>query len=71
MILRDIYNLRLEYKSAGARFDGNLRRWLMRAGSDRRPIIMGHPGWIENPEIVYRQTLFLALRRMYATEDLL
>ncbi|MFM7978146.1 MAG: hypothetical protein ACKPKO_02425, partial [Candidatus Fonsibacter sp.] len=69
VILRDNYNLRLEYKSAGAKFDGNMRRWLMRAGSDLRPIIYGNPGWIENPEIVYRETLFVALRRTNATED--
>ncbi|MFM7981571.1 MAG: hypothetical protein ACKPKO_19860, partial [Candidatus Fonsibacter sp.] len=37
VVLHDNYNLRLEYKAAGARYDGVARRWSMRAGSDLRP----------------------------------
>ncbi|MFM7986624.1 MAG: hypothetical protein ACKPKO_45645, partial [Candidatus Fonsibacter sp.] len=70
VVLRDNYNLRLEYKSVGAKYDGNLRRWFIRAGSDLRPILMNNPGWIEHPELVYRQSLFLAYHRTNDTEDL-
>ncbi|MFM7987302.1 MAG: hypothetical protein ACKPKO_49110, partial [Candidatus Fonsibacter sp.] len=34
VMLRDNYHLRLEYKSAGAFYDGTIRRWQIRAGSD-------------------------------------
>ncbi|MFM7978764.1 MAG: hypothetical protein ACKPKO_05560, partial [Candidatus Fonsibacter sp.] len=70
VMFRDNYNLRLEYKSAGARYDGTLRRWLMRACSDLRPILYGNPGWIENPELVYRESLFMTLHMIDDAEDL-
>ncbi|MFM7986158.1 MAG: hypothetical protein ACKPKO_43285, partial [Candidatus Fonsibacter sp.] len=68
--LRDNYSLRLEYKAAGARYDGTMRRWIMRAGSDMRPIFTRSPGWLENLEFLLRESLFATLRQMNATEDL-
>ena len=68
--LHDNYNLRLEYKSAGARYDGAARRWFMRAGSDLRAVLFMHQTWIDNPELLYRECLFVVLRRTNAVEDL-
>ncbi|MFM7983090.1 MAG: hypothetical protein ACKPKO_27600, partial [Candidatus Fonsibacter sp.] len=70
VVLRDNYNLRLEYKAVGARYDGTMRRWFMRAGSDLRSILNANPTWIENHELAYRESLFTVLRRILATEDL-
>ncbi|MFM7982739.1 MAG: hypothetical protein ACKPKO_25795, partial [Candidatus Fonsibacter sp.] len=68
--LHDNYSLRLEYKSAGARYDGAARRWFMRAGSDLRPVLFLHRTWVDNPELLYRECLFVALRRANAVEEL-
>ncbi|MFM7987961.1 MAG: hypothetical protein ACKPKO_52475, partial [Candidatus Fonsibacter sp.] len=70
VVLRDNYSLRLEYKAVGAKYDGTLRQWFIRAGSDLRSILNANPTWIENPELAYRESLFTALRRINATEDL-
>ncbi|MFM7980914.1 MAG: hypothetical protein ACKPKO_16505, partial [Candidatus Fonsibacter sp.] len=43
--LRDNYHLRLEYKSAGALYDGTIRRWHIRAGSDLRALLDEHHAW--------------------------
>ncbi|MFM7986734.1 MAG: hypothetical protein ACKPKO_46210, partial [Candidatus Fonsibacter sp.] len=66
--LHDNYNLRLEYKAAGARYDGAARRWSMRAGSDLRPVLFLHRTWVDDPELLYRECLFVALRRANAVE---
>ena len=39
VMLRDNYHLRLEYKSAGAFYDGTIRRLQFRAGSDLRALL--------------------------------
>ncbi|MFM7979724.1 MAG: hypothetical protein ACKPKO_10445, partial [Candidatus Fonsibacter sp.] len=46
VLIKDNYNLRLEYKTAGAIYVGGMRRRRMRAGSDLRPVIMDHPSWL-------------------------
>ncbi|MFM7987263.1 MAG: hypothetical protein ACKPKO_48915, partial [Candidatus Fonsibacter sp.] len=68
--LRDNYSLRLEYKSVGAQYNGAARRWYMRAGSDLRDVLDNHQAWLENPEMLYRQCLFTALRRVNEMEEL-
>ncbi|MFM7981162.1 MAG: hypothetical protein ACKPKO_17780, partial [Candidatus Fonsibacter sp.] len=70
IVVANNYHLRGIYKSAGAKYDGDLKRWQFLAGFDMRPIIFGHPEWIETPEFVYREALFIALKRMGEIEDL-
>ncbi|MFM7986814.1 MAG: hypothetical protein ACKPKO_46620, partial [Candidatus Fonsibacter sp.] len=70
IVLRDNYSLRLEYKSVGAQYNGGARRWFMSAGSDLRAVLTNSQTWIENPELLYRQCLFTALRRINDTEEL-
>ena len=70
IVLRDNDSLRLEYKSAGAQYNGGARRWFMRAGSDLRSVLTSNQTWIENSELLYRQCLFTALRRTNDMEEL-
>ncbi|MFM7985267.1 MAG: hypothetical protein ACKPKO_38705, partial [Candidatus Fonsibacter sp.] len=64
------YHLRGIYKSAGAKYDGDLKRLQFLAGFDLRPIIFGHPEWTATPEFVYREALFLTLKKMSEIEEL-
>ncbi|MFM7984726.1 MAG: hypothetical protein ACKPKO_35925 [Candidatus Fonsibacter sp.] len=70
IMLVNNYHLRGAYKSAGAKYNGDLKRWQFLAGSDLRPVLSDHLEWPETPEFVYREALFMTLSKINEIEDL-
>ena len=61
---RQDYHRRIQYKAAGATYDGTSQTWSMPLGRDLRNVLTMTPEWVENAEMLKRSILLHIIKEL-------